>query len=188
MGVPLLIDIEAVRNESFAIPGNLGFGSGENFSRHLHAEVFVKCREGQIAGGAFDDVLASEKGCFVKGFDTTGRITSIEKFGDHSRNSACGVLIDKFRKGFFGVVSFQDFSDFKGLWQSSQVSSESRNLNTADHVASHHGKQRGGVRAYKRSEPLLKHLEQIALGKVHLEDRMQRGIPAIGFRPHGHGE
>ena len=66
MGTALLIDIEAVRNEGFAILGNLGLGSGENFGRHLHAEVFVECRERQIAGGAFDDVLAGEKGCFVK--------------------------------------------------------------------------------------------------------------------------
>jgi hypothetical protein len=99
MGTPLIIDIEAVRNEGFAILGNLGFGSWENFGRHLHAEVFVECRKGQIAGGAFDDVLASEKGRFVEGFDA--RVAPIEKFGDHSRNPACGVLIDKFRKGFF---------------------------------------------------------------------------------------
>ena len=98
------------------------------------------------------------------------------------------MLIDKFRKGFLGVVSLQDFSDFKGLWRGSQVSSGCRNLNATDHVASHHGKQRGGVRAYKGSEPFLEHLEQIALGKIHLEDRMQRGIPAVGFRPHGHGD
>ena len=143
MGAALLICIEAVRDEGFAILGNLGLGSGENFGCHLHAEVFVECREGQIAGGAFNDVLADEKGGFVEGFDA--RVAPIKKFGDHSRNAACGVLIDKFRKGFLGVISLQDFSDFKGLWRGGEVGSGSRNLNAADHVASHHGKQCSGV-------------------------------------------
>ena len=106
MGTAILIDIEAVRNEGFAIPGNLGPGSGENFGCDLQAEVFVECCKGQIAGGAFDDVLASEKGGFVEGFDATGRFAPIEKFGDHSRNPACGVLIDMLRKGFFWLVPF----------------------------------------------------------------------------------
>jgi hypothetical protein len=77
MGTPLLIDIEALRNEGLAILGNLGFGSWENFGCDLHAEVFVECRKGQIAGGAFDDMFAGEKGGFVEDFDAAGRIIPI---------------------------------------------------------------------------------------------------------------
>ena len=146
--------------------------------------MFVEGRERQVARGALHDVFTGKKGCFVEGFDAT----PVEEFRYHSGNAAARVLPDEFRKGLLGVVPFEDFGDLKSLRKSGQIRSGSRHLDSTDHVATHNRKQRRRIGANEWSEALLKHLQEIALGQVHLENGMQRCIPAVRLGPHRHGE
>src|ERR1700726_4468255 len=91
------------------------------------------------------------------------------------------MLSDQLREGLFGIVPLEEFGDFDGSGRLIEFRARRGDLNAAYHVSSDDGKERHGAGRDLRAELLLEHLQKVPLRKIHLENRMQRGVLYIGL-------
>ena len=91
-------------------------------------------------------------------------------------------------KGGLGVVAFEQRGHFDGLGRFIKLRAGCRHLQAPHHVAANDGQQSDGAGANVRAKLLLQHLQQVALGQVHLQHGRELVVPHVAFQPHGHGE
>jgi hypothetical protein len=112
----------------------------------------------------------------------------IQKLGHHARDAAGGVLAHQRGKGRFGVVALEQRGHFNGFGRLTELRARRGHLHAAHHVATNDGEQGDGTGADVWAKLLLQHLQQIALGQVHLQHGRELVVPHVALQPHGHGE
>ena len=91
-------------------------------------------------------------------------------------------------KGGFRVVALEQRGHFHRLGGLAEFGARCGHLQAAHHVAPDDGKQGYRAGAKMRAKLFLQHLQQIALGQIHLQHWRQRIVPHIRLGAHRHGE
>ena len=165
-------DVEAMHDQGLAVVGHLGSRRAHHAGSDLHAQVLVERDEGELSAGTLDDVPPrDEAGLAVRGQWRRRLVLGIKKFGYHARHAAGGVLSNEFCEGFLRVVALEQGGDLDRPCGFIQHRAWRRHLQATDHVATDDREQGDRARADVRAELLLQHLQQIALGQVHLQHR-----------------
>ena len=151
------------------------------FENEANADVHSRTTAREIVA----DFAGERLDYWVTGFGTGG---TIQKLRHHARYAAGGVLAHQSGKGRFGVVAFQQRGHFNGLGRLVEGCTGCGHLQAPHHVAANHRQQRDGAGTDVRAELPLQHLEQRALGQVHLQHRGELVVPHITLGAHRHGE
>ena len=91
------------------------------------------------------------------------------------------MLAHQSGKGGFGVVAFEQRGHFDGLGGFVQLRARCRHLHAAHHIAANDGQQGDGAGADVRAKLFLQHLQQIALGQVHLQHGRELVVPHVAL-------
>ena len=115
-------------------------------------------------------------------------VLRVKELGGHAGHAARRMRAHQRREGGFRVVAPQQRLDFNGVGGFVKACAGRGHLQPPHHIAANHGQQGGGACADMGPELFLQHLQQIALGQIHTQDRVQRVVPLVRVRSHRHGQ